>query len=455
MAGKWLDLSSPGDVSFVDRPQTDDDDVDGDTNNLPFLRPLKLKSIGNLQYVSMILGKVNREGKWCPLYDLSPKEWATPGHEEGRPWTLARMDEVRRKCDDGTLDDKPANRKGCTHESLMPAIGIIDLIIPILHIMIGMYNDALEDGLLRYIDERHERIPPEELEARKELWKAEIALREIEEEFQDWWLGVGDEKLALESDIGIWLAMKKERDPITNKFIYTMADRQEMNRQIKDAKERLQEIDHEKKTRVEDTKVDKKALKEARGILKDHRKARKKLDCQIRQDVDRILKKHGVDRGASHGGDLNGVAILIMEERIDEIITDLEALLVSNPDKPDNVTEEEIKKVSHSYRLHFRLMGNMFSLARTPKSEFKDLVRKQEILAEGDKTCAKVMESHRRLGLSMYTVKSHLCGDHLRDQLDYNDGIAEYIEDWVEQLHQFVKKMQALGNIRDLKVKAE
>ena len=77
MAEKWLDLSSPGDVSFVDRPQTDDDDDDGDANNnLPLLRPLKLKSIGDLQYLSMILGKVNREGKWFPLCDISPKEGA-------------------------------------------------------------------------------------------------------------------------------------------------------------------------------------------------------------------------------------------------------------------------------------------------------------------------------------------------------------------------------------------
>mgnify|MGYP000509164213 CR=1 FL=1 len=74
-----------------------------------------------------------------------------------------------------------------------------------------------------------------------------------------------------------------------------------MNREIKEATERLQEMDHEKKSRLKSIQDYKKALKEARGNLKDHWKARKKLDCQIWQDVDRILKKHGVDRGASHG----------------------------------------------------------------------------------------------------------------------------------------------------------
>jgi hypothetical protein len=39
---------------------------------------IKVHRVGDLAFASMILGKVNIDGHWCYLCDLSPKEWSKP-----------------------------------------------------------------------------------------------------------------------------------------------------------------------------------------------------------------------------------------------------------------------------------------------------------------------------------------------------------------------------------------
>lgn len=50
----------------------------------------------------------------------------------------------------------------------------------------------------------------------------------------------------------------------------------------------------------------------------------------------------------------------------------------------------------------------------------------------------------------METVKRHLFSDHLVDMINSCEGIAEYLEDWVEQIHQRYKKSISRGKMRDL-----
>ena len=86
---------------------------------------------------------------------------------------------------------------------------------------------------------------------------------------------------------------------------------------------------------------------------------------KIRQTIDRCLKDHGVDRGASHGGDFTGVACLILEDRIDDIIEEIESILLEY----GNEKEEEIKQICKSYRLHFLLSShNNFARGKSKRS---------------------------------------------------------------------------------------
>jgi hypothetical protein len=64
------------------------------------------------------------------------------------------------------------------------------------------------------------------------------------------------------------------------------------------------------------------------------------------------------------------------------------------------------------------------------------------------------MKSWEWLGLSLMTMKQHILLSHLIEQIDEHDGIGEYIEDWVENMHQFVKLMNSPGKIWNLQTKA-
>jgi hypothetical protein len=58
-------------------------------------------------------------------------------------------------------------------------------------------------------------------------------------------------------------------------------------------------------------------------------------------------------------------------------------------------------------------------------------------------------QSTERLGLSMKTPKRHILS-HAIDMIIQHGSIADYMEDWVEQLHQKYKKAISRGKIRDL-----
>jgi hypothetical protein len=53
----------------------------------------------------------------------------------------------------------------------------------------------------------------------------------------------------------------------------------------------------------------------------------------------------------------------------------------------------------------------------------------------------------------MRTPKRHICDDHLVGFIDTHDGIAEYVEDWLEQIHQTYKKISSRGKIRSKETK--
>jgi hypothetical protein len=421
--------------------------------------PVKALHIGDIAYLAMMLGRVNMEGKWCCFCDLSPAEWSKRGHRKGIPWTLNRMKAIREKLASGELRDIPANRRGCVADPLMDALDIVDFILPILHAMMGMFNDSFEHGLMRYIDERHEKIGPEETKAREEFWGANIEKGKMEEAFDEWLTEKEEYEIGLKCEIKAYEEKKKLRRPVKrgnkktiNSFVYTRDERKEMDVLIKEWKNDVKALQQNHDNRVHDLAQVELEWKRKKAALKEVRSTRKKLDCQVRQDCDETLKSNGVDRGASHGGDFTGVTILVLEDRLDAIMEDLHQHLLSNPD--NDVPEEEINAVFDSYQVHFRLMSKMFSLARTPKSELADPVKKEALLVELSQTIGLVMTSWERLGLSLTTVKRHILQSHLVEQIDEHDGIGEYIEDWVEKMHQFVKLMNSRGKIRNLQTKA-
>ena len=53
--------------------------------------------IGDLKFLSMMLGKENFDGYWCYLCKLSHPEWQPEGYTEGELWTLDKLKEQAEK----------------------------------------------------------------------------------------------------------------------------------------------------------------------------------------------------------------------------------------------------------------------------------------------------------------------------------------------------------------------
>ena len=197
-------------------------------------------------------------------------------------------------------------------------------------------------------------------------------------------------------------------------------------------------------------------MKEERDVAKknytEECKKRKTIDSPVRQQVEQLLIDNGVDRGASHGGELTGVACLVLEDKIESLMAGLKQVM--HAARPANVRAREVDQMVMSYEKHFLLLSHLFSLARTQKHVFKQAAEKERILNEMRKTIQLVDGSTKRLNLSMRTPKRHIASSHLVAMIDLHDGIAEWLEDWLEQVHQTQKRNDARGKIRQREVKA-
>jgi hypothetical protein len=437
IAKKWVDISDESlSIEFVDPPTNHSGEI---PNNF---RPIKVFSTGDLKYLSMTLGKVNMDSKWCPFCKLSPHEWKVRGHEPGAPWTLEAMEEVRRKIASGELKDTPNNRRGCVDKPAFDSIAIECIVVPALHMMMGMGNDAFKH-FLQYIDERHEWIGEEELEARQKLWEAaaeldvELSLyisRKEESEYQIFLMQMELAKIE---------AQKKERLVGSNKFKHSLADRREMNKDILAFKNDISELKEEAKPEKKRLKYlaarKRKLQKELNQIRAEDRNTK---DSHMRQLIDDCLKSFGVDRGACHGGDFTGVALLILNKKIKDIFEAIKAILLSNPDSkvPPSEIEEQLNK-----RIQlFVIMDDIFSFARKPREELSD-----DIFAEYAEKIETFMLLWENMGLSMTTVKRHCVAAHLIEQMRRHGDLCEYFEDFVELMHQNQKKKTKRGKIRD------
>ena len=111
------------------------------------------------------------------------------------------------------------------------------------------------------------------------------------------------------------------------KLFYSLGERREMKLALDEIRSELNIATDYTDTEKMAFELVKKELKDSKAALDKESKKRSAKDSEIRQRVDQCLKDHGVDRGASHGGDFNGVACLALEDKIDDIISEIKGIL--------------------------------------------------------------------------------------------------------------------------------
>ncbi len=153
----------------------------------------------------------------------------------------------------------------------------------------------------------------------------------------------------------------------------------------------------------------------------------------IWQGLERILARDwNIKRPSWHGGDIlgNECRKLMAWSRL--IFDQIKAFLLDQleEDGGPERAKTEVRKRCDIVATALLLFDGFLSLVRT---EHKDLTRQH--ITKAREYAAKAVAVWQIMELSV-TPKCHASEDHACDQLELLKGLADFCEDWVEQLHQ-------------------
>lgn len=268
--------------------------------------------------------------------------------------------------------------------------------IPILHIEMGMVNKSW-NKFLNFLDDNIERLPREEIEARRKL-------RGITEKAEQ--LKIEIERLRPINCIlapTIRAAKKKEKVKL------------------------LSEVHKE--------------MKKLRKVCSDMCAKRNKDKNGMGALVEAILKEvANATPEAYHGGDLNGVCCRRLLNNIDEIMRSVHVLckrrrleaidaMQEAGEEDTTCSEEELTEKIRTYTNLFLVMDNVFVLTRI-------IAPTEDEIDEAERAIKALEIMWKMLRLSV-TVKAHILFEHtIFFMRTVEGGIADKGEDFIEKAHQ-------------------
>eukprot|EP00978_Attheya_sp_CCMP212_P037364 scaffold175527_cov64-Attheya_sp.AAC.1 len=308
-------------------------------NETSVLIPIKIFISGDLAFFTAVLGKINMSGSWCTWCKLSPKEWKEYMHEKGQLWILDSMYTIQYAIENGDINPKDAqSRKGIVTDPLFDCIEVCQYIISLLHCEIGIGNTIL-NSFFNWVDYRVEIISDEERLAHVSATQAKIDADEAEEDWEEWKIQHGPEMATIRNERLILNEWKIQRND-DGTFLHNKEERAEMQTQSKNCTIQLKEMGREKDEQESLFKAFKKIetnTKKAYNLLKQQRRT-----SHIREMLENVLVKHGIERASYHGGDLAGTHVQVLFQRAFSIFSDMETAMnneLTNNALPDRTCD--------------------------------------------------------------------------------------------------------------------
>ena len=146
---------------------------------------------GDLKFLFMMLGRKGYAGTHCLYCTLLAKQWKEKHGEGliqcgGDEWTMKKLLEPflnaqinRQSSSQEQLPTTVApststNSRWQKEAPLWTFIPIENVIVPMLHILLGLRNDVIDKFWSEWFDKRVEQLTPEEIESRHMVLLAEI-----------------------------------------------------------------------------------------------------------------------------------------------------------------------------------------------------------------------------------------------------------------------------------------
>ncbi len=155
-----------------------------------------------------------------------------------------------------------------------------------------------------------------------------------------------------------------------------------------------------------------------------------KVNNDVVQKVEVILRRHNIEKPYCHGGKYNSTAMVTFMTNSSLIMDDLQEMLLSLP-QHGRCANEEVQEVTSKYKNILHVFDGLFCLARTPSGLVTEehIAKLQRFVVEG-------MKLWREMELSTEAPKPHAIEYHWIDQMIQFNGIGNLGEDFVEQSHQ-------------------
>ena len=382
--------------------------------------PVELWVAGDLKWIAAAYGKENSSGHWCPWCLKSAKEWSEPNQENNGPfWTQELLCEFAEGVRCGRLKSS-SERKGVVSDAAIDYVGPEKIAFPILHATLGFGNDWLK-SFIKEMQAASEAYTAEYMVAEEELGKAIEELESAVQRLREYKAQVRD--FVKESKKALRRRGANGLGPVQKQLLIT--DLEKIDLEVA----RLQEM-------VDSYKIAREAAKEAFNSEAARDANSKAFGQPIRKGIEEILKKHGIDKGAAFGGDLQGNACRKLMQKATAIVDEVKNFMLMPETAATRVvgTDDDIIERCDLYGKLLTAFDGCISGLRTKRFHVTD-----SIVLQTEAYVRKVMELSRYLGFSI-TPKLHCLESHAVFFLRKHQGFADLAEDAGERAHQSESK---------------
>ena len=269
---------------------------------------------GNLAFLSVMLGKEDFETWWCNFCEGYRTEFQQKG-QVFEAWTIKKLMQQHQKNVSEELTGTA--RMGVRRLPHLKEGTIV--ILPGLHGLLGIGNQIVNYNTYDRIDQRIERITPEELLLCKTKPKNEELIRK-EEANKDVWMN--------SVDGGLKLKQSQQEYKVFVKALCAPVSAQEKKKKKSDLHDSIKALESDLDGFGNRIKEYKNQTKAAKKKLEALRKQRKRAEHSLYGRVEKILAEYNIKRAAYHGGDLNGVNTIRFMDKAKEIMEKNEATLL-------------------------------------------------------------------------------------------------------------------------------
>jgi hypothetical protein len=388
-------------------PRNPDDELVGES-------PIECWIAGDFLFFAMALGKEGSASYWCAYCDQSHKLYQPEEHEKGALWTLQLIMEHFEKLESGELNGKvPAERRGVKTRPLLDAVDVDHYVLCTLHIQIGTVND-LYNNLIAEVQAGMEGYTDEYLIAEGNWVRGKGVWEEAKSEFKEFQRLHAQYEKELRRQLRSNTAMDDEAtENLQAEIDFIVEERKELQNTVIESKE----IAEVWKSEFNDEQA-----------MSENSKA---FGQPVRAQIEDILCRHKISRGAYHGGDIQGNGCRTLMTRRTEIMGDIRnCLLGIDENQRKHCSIADIDLLCDVTERGLGHLDALFSILRARRFHVDDaMIRTAE--AHRD----QIMALYRHLKMSI-TPKLHCVEDHAIYLLRQHLGFGDIGEDAGERAHQ-------------------